>query len=278
MLALHRIARFRSGAIERPPRRVARAARVSTDAMLPRRRRSAERTDVGISSRRSSICEGGEEDSLTLYRLLAVEQSLRAVAPLTRDTFAGLGTPQARDLFRIADAAIVDRWVGGAHAWPHAGARQRARRCRHAAARDAPDARVILSNATCSAFSTHIHWCCLGSARRCLGGECARWADRVAPSATPRATIVPSRRSSYWGEFREPGRAGGAPWYGGMDDSSPPAYPATARRGDAATATRSRSGGRRGRPGDGTWVDSSRRASGERRGSIRAYAAGRSGR
>lgn len=53
---------------------------------------------------------GTAENTVDLYRLLAIEQSARMVRQSPR-AFAQLTSKQAQDLFRIADAAIVDRWV-----------------------------------------------------------------------------------------------------------------------------------------------------------------------
>jgi nitric oxide reductase NorD protein len=51
-----------------------------------------------------------DEATADLYRLLAIEQSVRIVRQSPR-AFAQLRSKQAQDLFRIVDAAIVDRWI-----------------------------------------------------------------------------------------------------------------------------------------------------------------------
>ena len=195
--------------------------------LASRRMRSAAPPAVcGTDGRGISLApvlnvEGSEEESLALYRLLAVQQSLRVVRR-SRYTFAGLGTPQARDLFRIADAAIVDRWVavhtpGLLPALSSARAvAAMQRRMTHPMPRVDPLERDVLRLLGAHPLSAVLDLPVDASAE-----ECARWADRVAPDYRAEGHYRPIAPVFYWGEFLEPGRAGGAPWYGGMDDSSP---------------------------------------------------------
>ena len=213
--------RFLSRPSTRPPRR-----RGSHGSRLDGCDAAAPPAVCGTDGRGISLApvlnvEGSEEESLALYRLLAVQQSLRVVRR-SRYTFAGLRTPQARDLFRIADAAIVDRWVAvhtpgllPALASARAVAAMQ-RRVTHPTPRVDPLERDVLRLLGAHPLSAVLDLPVDASAE-----ECARWADRVAPGYRAEGHYRPIAPVFYWGEFLEPGRAGGAPWYGGMDDSSP---------------------------------------------------------
>lgn len=54
--------------------------------------------------------DGIADDAMDMYRLLTVEQSARIFRQSAR-AFAQLSSKQAQDLFRIAEAAIVDCWI-----------------------------------------------------------------------------------------------------------------------------------------------------------------------
>jgi nitric oxide reductase NorD protein len=53
---------------------------------------------------------GTPEQTLRMYRLLAVQQAAR-IARQTARILPQRATPQARDLFMLAEAAAVDRWI-----------------------------------------------------------------------------------------------------------------------------------------------------------------------
>jgi nitric oxide reductase NorD protein len=53
---------------------------------------------------------GTVEETADMYRLLAIEQAVR-IARQSAGVFAQLKGKQVHDLFRIADAAMVDRWI-----------------------------------------------------------------------------------------------------------------------------------------------------------------------
>jgi nitric oxide reductase NorD protein len=174
----------------------------------------------GRSPRRSPICasdgqhvyltallnlNGTDEDRLAMYRLLAVGQSARIFRDSQR-AFTRLKTGPTRDLFRIADGAVIDRWIAvntpgltdvlvTARSLALAQRDPGQRRHRDPAERTA--CRVLQSDPRVPA---------LDLPDNASAEQCASWAQRQAREYDGHAPYQPLAPIDYWGELVEQAR------------------------------------------------------------------------
>ena len=165
---------------------------------------------------------GSEEQTLAMYRLLAVEQSARIVRQ-SRRAFARLRHQQARDLFQLADAAIVDRWI--ALNAPGLAEVLASTRSAALAERDTPrqtQQADPAERAVCDLLASDLWSHRVPVADGASAEQCARWAERMSGSDARHGRYQPLAPVSYWGELLEPSHVRGTPWHGATDDATPP--------------------------------------------------------
>ena len=144
-----------------------------------------------------------DEDALAMYRLLAVGQSARIFRDSLR-AFRRLTTGPTRDLFRIADGTIVDRWV----AVNTPGLTDILVRARSMAlAQRDPGQRSRLANpaerAACRVLDSDPRVPALDLPDDASAEQCAEWALRQARDYDGRAPYQPLTPIDYWGELVE---------------------------------------------------------------------------
>ena len=165
--------------------------------------------------------EGNDENTLAMYRLLAVEQSARIVRQ--SHAFARLRSEQTRDLFQLADAAIVDRWIvlnAPGLVEILASARSAA-----LAERDTPRRRQQtdpVELAVCELLGSDPERHTLPLPDGASAKLCAQWAEAMSGSLARSGQYQPITPVLYWGELVEPSHAGETPWHGAPDDRTPP--------------------------------------------------------
>jgi nitric oxide reductase NorD protein len=165
--------------------------------------------------------QGNDENTLAMYRLLAVEQSARIVRQ--SHAFARLRSQQTRDLFQLADAAIVDRWIvlnAPGLAEVLAGARSAA-----LAQRDTPRRRQQtdpVERAVCELLGSDPERHTLPVPDGASAEQCAQWAEAMSGSYARPGRYQPIAPVLYWGELLEPCHASETPWHGAPDDRTPP--------------------------------------------------------
>jgi nitric oxide reductase NorD protein len=165
---------------------------------------------------------GSEEQTLAMYRLLAVEQSVRIVRQ-SRRAFARLRNHQTRDLFQLADAAIVDRWI--ALNTPGLSEVLASTRSAALAERDTPRRRQLadpVERAVCDLLASNPRNHTVPVADGASAEQCAQWAETMAGSYARPGRYQPPAPVSYWGELLEPSHVRGTPWHGAVDDATPP--------------------------------------------------------
>jgi nitric oxide reductase NorD protein len=154
-----------------------------------------------------------EEDLADLYRLLTVTQSARLVRQSAR-ACAQLTSTQAQDLFRVADAAIVDGWIA-AHAPGLAAILCRARATALARRQHAHRPQTFIERAICDLLASD------PAAPSFLPNlpdhasavQCAGWADETSRALPPQKSHHATDAVFYWGDLlgAEPGLSTTAP-------------------------------------------------------------------
>jgi len=147
-----------------------------------------------------------DEDALAMYRLLTVGQSARIFRDSLR-AFRQLPAGPTRDLFRIADGAIIDRWI----ALNTPGltdilvtARSMARAQRDPGQRSRP--LDPAERAACRVLESDPRVPALDLPDDSSAEQCASWAQRQAREYDRRAPYRPLPPIDYWGELFETSR------------------------------------------------------------------------
>ena len=164
--------------------------------------------------------EQRSEETAELYRLLTIGQSARLVRQSPR-AFALLRSTEARDLFRVADAAIVDRWIA-THAPGLAPILVRTRSMALARRRQPHRQSGVVERAICELLASDP----AGAAflpDDASAAQCAEWAEarsRTLPREEQHRAADPV---FYWGDLLTVERAGATAWPQGADQ--PPGAP-----------------------------------------------------
>lgn len=155
----------------------------------------------------------GEEEVIAVYRLLAVEGAARLVRN-TPAVLRSIADPAVRDLFQLAEAVAVDRWIA-AQAPGLADTIRLARR-------DALARRTPVRDAG-NDVEQHIRAVLAADPRENLFGldagrspeACLAWARATARSRGPASRYRPAAAVWYWGRVLEPARIPSLPGMAG---------------------------------------------------------------
>lgn len=166
---------------------------------------------------------GTDDETADMYRLLAVEQSARIVRQSAR-AFAQLQSAGARDLFRVADAAIVDCWIVEhtpgladvlARARSTALTRRHQFRRRELSVVERAIGELLASDPASPTWLPH----------HASAMQCVEWAEEMARTTPGTKQEREAQPVFYWGDFLdvEPGGTTTSPL--GLDQSPGPPHP-----------------------------------------------------
>jgi len=166
--------------------------------------------------------KGTDDEIADMYRLLAVEQSARIVRQ-SSSAFAQLRSKHAQDLFRIADAAIVDCWIAvntPGLAAVLARARSTALARRHQPQRQQP---TFVDRAICELLASDPAsqtWL----PHNASAMQCVEWADEMARTTPPTKHDREVDPVFYWGDVLKTEPSGTTASSLGLDQPPGPAH------------------------------------------------------
>lgn len=166
----------------------------------------------------------GEDETLAVYRLLAVEQALRILRGTAR-VYERVGRADLRDWFLLAEAAAADRWIA-AHAPGLVAVLARAREEALAKRSRAYDSSHAVIEAQARALlSADVHVRVLDGTEEGSPETCLAWAESAAARHPAAARYRGIELAFYWGAILPQSDLHAASWESESEASSGPRRP-----------------------------------------------------